>query len=1080
MAARQGNDEESGGGTVIVRQRGWRRVTAIVLLCLLLLFLLLIAGVWIARRPIASEVLQDQFEQRGVRATYQLDRVGLRTQQVSNLVIGDPDNPDLVARYAQIQLRWTLTGSVGVYRIVARGVRLKGKVVDGRVVWGDVSKMLPPPSDKPFALPNIVLDIADSSIGLETPFGNLGFALAGRGNLTGGFRGRLAAISPGLDLGRCRLEAMRAFTEVRVVARRPQIDGPFLARRFACPTSNIALDEPRFDLDSSFSESFTSFDGTARVTTQRVIAGANGLAAMTGNVRFTGTPKAAYGRLDVAARRSRLGPIFAERTRIDGRYLIGASAGTLTLLADYSAEDASLAPSVLAGVTEPLSAADKTPIGPIATAMSNAIRRSASAFDASGSIRMVNFPGGGAARIESAEVRADSGARVRVSGGDGVTYYWPEARLRVDGLIEMAGGGLPEGRVLLRQPRSGAAMSGVARFAPYRAGASRLALDPIRFQASADGATNFETVALLDGPFPDGRVQALRLPLNGRLGPAGAFSVGRTCLVASWRYFRMREIQFGPARMPVCPIGPAIVSQPAGGDLRVAARLSNPSVDGRLGDSPLRLEADSAQIIGKQFSAADLGLRLGKSETPFMFDADRLQGTFSGSGISGTFGGARSTIGNVPLLISEADGRWIYYNQDLTVNGAMNLSDRSETPRFYTLRSNDFQVKLSGDDIRAGGTLVHPDSGTRVTDVSIRHALSSGAGQAILDVPGIQFGQALQPEELTRLTEGVIALVQGTLSGRGEINWNGDGEVTSTGEFTTAGMDFAAPFGPVTGLNGTIRFTDLLNLETAPGQTASIASINPGILVENGTIRYQLLPGQLVKIERGEWPFMGGRLILRETILNFSRPSAKRLTFEVVGFDAKMFVDSFGFEGLEITGTFDGVLPMIFDEEGGRIVGGRLDSRLPGGEFAYTGTKPDAGLAVGLAFDLLSNIRYRQMIIPLDGDLAGEFATRFTINDISLSNKGGFAAGIVRNAFRKVPLVVNLSIRGPFRALIAMAKGFKDPSEVIEPVLPFPLDTPGLAVETRILRKEEEQQSNAPSITEELKPTTDPNPEPSE
>ncbi len=1078
MAARQGDREDNGDGALIVRRRGWRRVTAIVVLCLLLLFLLLIAGVWIARRPIASQVLQDQFEQRGVRATYQLDRVGLRTQQVSNLVIGDPRNPDLVARYAQIQLRWTLTGSVGVYRIVARGVRLKGKVVDGRVVWGDVSKMLPPPSDKPFELPNIVLDIADSSIGLQTPFGNLGFALAGTGNLSGGFKGRLAAISSGLDLGRCRLEAMRAFTELRVVARRPQVDGPLLARQFACPTSNIALDEPRFDLNSSFNESFTSFDGKARVTTQRVVAGANGLAAMTGNVRFTGTPKAAYGQLDVAAQRSRLGPIFAERTRIDGRYLIGAAAGTLTLLADYSAEDASLAPSVLAGVTDPLSAADKTPIGPIASAMSNAIRRSASAFDASGTIRMVNFPGGGAARIESAEVRADTGARVRVSGGDGVTYYWPQTRLRVDGLIQMAGGGLPEGRVLLRQPRSGAAMSGVARFAPYQAGASRLALDPIRFQASADGATNFNTVALLDGPFPDGRVQGLRLPLNGRLGPAGAFSVGRTCLVASWRYFRMREIQFGPTRMPICPIGPAMVSQPAGGDMRVAARLSNPSLSGRLGDSPLRLNADSAQIVGKQFSAADLGLRLGKSETPFVFDAARLQGTFSGSGISGTFGGAQSIIGSVPLLISDADGRWRYYNQDLTVNGALNLTDRSETPRFYQLRSNDFQVKMSGDDITAGGTLVHPDSGTRVTDVSIRHALSSGSGQAILDVPGIQFGAGLQPEELTRLTEGVIALVQGNLRGRGEINWNGNGEVTSTGEFSTDGMDFAAPFGPVTGVNGTVRFTDLLNLETAPGQSATIASINPGILVENGTIRYQLLPGQLVKVERGEWPFMGGRLILRETILNFSRPTAKRLTFEVVGFDAKQFVDSFGFSGLEITGTFDGVLPMIFDEEGGRIVGGRLDSRPPGGEFLYTGTQPRAGLAVGLAFDLLSNIRYQSMIIRLDGDLAGEFATRFTINDISLSNKGGFAAGIVRNAFRKVPLVVNLSIRGPFRALIAMAKGFKDPSEVIEPVLPFPLDTPGLAVETRILRKEEEQQSNAPSLTEELKPTQ--NPQPSE
>ncbi len=172
---------------------------------------------------------------------------------------------------------------------------------------------------------------------------------------------------------------------------------------------------------------------------------------------------------------------------------------------------------------------------------------------------------------------------------------------------------------------------------------------------------------------------------------------------------------------------------------------------------------------------------------------------------------------------------------------------------------------------------------------------------------------------------------------------------------------------------------------------------------------------------------------------------------------------------------------MIFDEEGGRIVGGRLDSRAPGGEFLYTGTKPEAGLAVGLAFDLLSNIRYQNMTIRLDGDLAGEFATRFAISDISLANKGGFAAGLVRNAFKKVPLVVNLSIRGPFRALIAMAKGFKDPTrrDPARPALPARY----AGHRRRDARSSARRKISNPTlraIAEELKPTPDPNPQPSE
>ena len=245
-------------------------------------------------------------------------------------------------------------------------------------------------------------------------------------------------------------------------------------------------------------------------------------------------------------------------------------------------------------------------------------------------------------------------------------------------------------------------------------------------------------------------------------------------------------------------------------------------------------------------------------------------------------------------------------------------------------------------------------------------------------------------------------------------------------------------------------------METAPHQVATVASINPGIIVSDGVIHYQLLPNNLVRVERGEWPFMGGKLILHETVLNFGSPSAKRLTFELQGFDAKMFVDSLGFQGLELTGTFDGVLPMIFDENGGRIVGGRLDSRPPGGELHYTGTKP-AGLAPGIAFDLFSDIRYKSMIVRLNGDLAGEFATRMTIEGPSLGPTHGFVAGLVHKVFSQIPLRLNVNINGPFRALIQMAKAFKDPTQVIAPVMPFPVDSPALKVDVISTNKNEEQ-----------------------
>ena len=548
-------------------------------------------------------------------------------------------------------------------------------------------------------------------------------------------------------------------------------------------------------------------------------------------------------------------------------------------------------------------------------------------------------------------------------------------------------------------------------------------------------------------------------------------------MVVSWDYLRMQQLQLGRTRLPVCPTGPAIIAQSPGGELRIGGRITNPALVGRLGESPFRLNASSILLSQAGFNGSNVALRLGRAEAPIALDAETLRGAFGSRGASGTLSNAEAMIGNVPLRMRDIDGRWRFAGSELTIDGSLFVEDRADPPRFYPLKSDDVHFVMSDERITAAGSLRHPDSGTHVTDVAIDHNLDSGSGFATLDVPGITFGPNLQPEELTRLTEGVVALVEGTLRGRGRIEWSDSGEVTSTGDFSTQDMDLAAPFGPVEGLTTSVHFTDLLGLETSPGQVATIRSMNPGIIVENGVIRYQLLPNQLVRIERGEWPFMGGRLVLQETILNFGSPSDKRLTFELIGFDAKQFVDSLGFEGLEITGTFDGVLPMIFDEDGGRIVGGRLDSRPPGGQFRYTGTKPDAGLMVGVAFDLLSDLRFRSMVIRLDGDLAGEFATRFTISEITLGTEGGFVAGLVRGAFKNVPMIVNLNINGPFRALIQMAKGFKDPRPVIEPVMPFPLDAPGIETEVRILRKEEDQDRRTPIDDVEVGPQP---PQPSE
>ncbi|MGN6155825.1 MAG: intermembrane phospholipid transport protein YdbH family protein [Sphingomicrobium sp.] len=1069
---------DSGDTVVVVERRSrWRTILTWVVVAILLLILAVLILVWIERRPIARNLIARELASRGVKGSFTLDRVGLRTQQISNLSIGDPKHPDVTAKRVLIQMRLKLNGSIDVYRIVARGVRLRGTVMpSGRVSWGEIDKLLPPPSGKPFSLPDVALDIADSSISLKTPWGPMGFAVQGTGNLTGGFAGKFVSYSPRMVTGRCSVANIRGVGALEVKARHPHVVGPLTADQFSCPASRFSIVQPRLDLDVRFGEAFDNYDASARILSQVLTAGDNGLAAMNGRITLVGNLVDATGAVDLSAQKSRLGTITAERTQVKGKYRLKTTAGSVVMVGQYLANGATLAPSMISGLTGALEATRSTPIGPVAHSIATAITRSARSFDVSGGIRLVNFPGFGAARVTDASVQTVTGGRARIFGGKGVTYYWPKGQLRLDGTIEMAGGGLPAGSVTLHQAENGA-ISGFGNFRPYVVDGSRLTLSTLRFNAQANGATSFNTVAGLTGNFPGGQVRDLNLPIDGTIGPNGGILVGRQCMVVTWEMLKMQALRIGRTRLPVCPTGAAIISKAPGGALRVGGRISNPALAGSIGSSPMRLNASSILVDQSGFNGRSVALRIGKSESPVALNAATLRGAFTSGGATGTLGNADAVIGTVPLKMTDINGKWRFLNGRLTMDGSLFVNDRADPPRFYPLKSNDVHFVLADNRITTTGTLRHPETGTLVTNVDIAHNLNSGAGHADLDVPGITFGPNLQPDELTRLTEGVVALVQGTVTGHGRIDWSGSGAVTSTGDFATRNMDLAAPFGPVEGLTTSVHFTDLLKLETAPGQIATVRSINPGIIVDNGVIRYQLLPDNLVKIERGEWPFMGGKLILDETILNFGSPSPKRLTFELEGFDAKQFIDSLGFAGLQITGTFDGVLPMIFDESGGRIVGGRLDSRDPGGEFAYTGTKPKAGMVAGLAFDLLSDIKYRSMTIRLDGDLAGEFATRFTIRQISLSNRGGLLGGLVRGAFRKVPLQVNLNISGPFRALIQMAKGFKDPRQVIAPVMPFPLDSPGIVTEVRVLGKQEEQTPTTPTndVTVSTKP-----PQPSE
>lgn len=257
------------------------------------------------------------------------------------------------------------------------------------------------------------------------------------------------------------------------------------------------------------------------------------------------------------------------------------------------------------------------------------------------------------------------------------------------------------------------------------------------------------------------------------------------------------------------------------------------------------------------------------------------------------------------------------------------------------------------------------------------------------------------------------------------IDWNAE-EVRSTGHFTVAQTDLAAAFGPVDGLETEIKFTDLLGMVSEPGQIARIKSINPGVPALDGVIRYQLLPDQKVRIEEGRWPFFGGELILEPTVLDFDEEAERNLTFRLIGLDAGKFLADYEIDNLQVEGIFDGTLPMVFNQEGGRIVGGTLVSRPGGGQLSYLGelTYEDMGTFANFAFQALRSIRFNEMRIGVEGKLDGNMITDVSFEGLQ---QGSLAKqNYITRQLAKIPIKFNVRIEAEFLQLIGSMRGLYD------------------------------------------------------
>ena len=1008
-----------------------RRIARRALAMFVLVLGIAVVMAWMQRREIADDLIGDMLAENGVRASYRVTGVSTRRQVIRDIVIGDPARPDLTIDRAVVHIAPRF-GFPKITGVDLGEARLFGTYRDGTLSFGALDPLVFTGSDQPFEFPELDLTLRDGRALIQSDFGDVGVKLAGRGNLRGGFAGQLAAIAPSIAFAGCETGRTTLFGQLTIDAERPRFDGPLRFDALDCPGQSLAVRDAALQLDLRPERNLTDLTGEVNLRAGPVALASNALAGLEGYGRFvfrSGDLTATY---DLEGRDVRTGPAQFATFAAQGGFRAREKFAQLELDGTVDGRGMRIGEGARDSIAGLAASADGTLLAPLLSQAIERLDEEMRVSSLAGDFTLRNTPEGMSAIVPSLALRGTSGStllaltrgQVSMRGGQPVA----------SGNFKTGGQGLPliAGRI---ENVGTAGPRLIVRMGEYAAGDAQLAVPRLEAAWRGDGSVALDGEVLASGAVPGGSVRNLALPVSGLIGSNGSIALWSGCTRARFDSLSISSLALQRQSLLLCPpAGRSIVRYDARG-LALAAGVPSLDLKGQLAQTPVAIRSGPVGLAwpGK-LAARSLDVTLGPPGTATRFAIADLEADI-GSEIAGRFAGTDLFMDAVPLDVLQANGSWRYAGGVLALADArFVLQDRQPSPRFEPLAGSDGRITLQDNVIRGSFALSDPKYGQDIADVTLRHDLSAGAGGAELQVPGIVFARrGLQPIDLSQLALGVIANVDGTVTGSGSIAWDARG-VTSTGAFSSEALDFAAAFGPVQGASGTIRFTDLLGLTTAPRQVLKVAAINPGIEVYDGEIALSLVGGQLLRFEGGTWPFLGGTLTMRPVDLNLGAAEERRYVLVIDGLDAARFVERMQLGNLAVTGLFDGTIPLVFDKDGnGQLQNGVLVSRPPGGNVAYIGqlTYEDLSYIGNFAFQTLRDLDYDRMEIVMNGPLTGELVTRVRFDGIRQGEDA--KSNIITRQIAKLPVRLLVNVRAPFYSLISSVRSLYDPSAVRDP-----------------------------------------------
>lgn len=993
---------------------------------------MLLAGLlyaWITREQIADRIITSQLEDLGLPGTWQVESVSTNQQILTNIVIGDPGKPDLIIKRAVVETKLWL-GTPTIDRVTLEGARLYGTYRGGKLSFGTLDPVIFAKRDGPKGLPDLNLALVDGRGRIETDWGVIGARADGAGNLKSGFVGTLAALGPQLAFGGCKANKSSAFGKVTTTSGKVRFDGPLRLQSLQCPKHGLTLAETTVQLGAELNQTFGAANGAYALNGGALGWQDYGAGKIEGKGDFSfadGDLVASYALTGSAVD---LGGAGAESLALDG-----------TLRSDerltrFNGEGTVRGRSLKGGsaLTGALAGLERSGEGTLLAPLAKQLRAALAREERGSSLRAdyVLRQTGGITQITvpSADLRGGTGARLLGLSKIAVALGM-RGGPRFSGRFVTGGAGVPQMEGVAE--RKGGGMTARFSLTEYRAAGASVALPDLRLVQLPGGQIGFSGRALVSGPLPGGEVRGLELPVQGNWSERRGLAMWRHCTPVSFERLKVGNLALAERGLMLCPGSHGAILKSDARGTRLAAGTTGLNLFGTLGTTPIRLKSGAVGFAypGKLVARA-IDVSMGPADKPSTLKVALFTGDL-GKAVTGRFSGAELKLFAVPLDMTEAEGDLRFANNELDITGAsLRVTDREKPAKFEPLIARDGTLQLRSTIFTAQAMLREPRSDREIVHTSIEHDLDTGAGFADLKVPGILFDGTLQPTMLTYAAQGVIALAKGTVTGTGRIDWD-ERNLTSAGRFSTDGLDFSAAFGAVKGTIGTVTFTDLLGLVTAPDQRLKLASINPGIEVLDGELSFQLEPDRWLAVNWAKWPFVDGWLEMLPTRMQLGEGAVRSFTMKVDGANAAKFVNQLELSNISATGTFDGTLPLIFDQEGGRIEGGLLISRPPGGNLSYVGelTYKDLSAMGNFAFQTLRSLDFTRMEIGLSGQIDGDILTTFRIAGVRQGN--GTKRNFITRQLAKLPVQFNINIKAPFYQLVTSFKSFYDDAYVRDP-----------------------------------------------